>query len=488
MIYIYTDHPEFFNDLGDIVRLFCDTQEVVLAESEPRDGSFLSVSLKICDEKFKATAIFVNEDKRNEYTHLIDADYNDFLEKKRLIKRAIKLASFYAMKALFDTPLPWGALTGIRPTRLMRDMTLRYGFAEATRIMREDFCVEQNKLDLVNLINEIQLPTYEVNPENSIDVYVNIPFCKTKCLFCSFPSAVRTDKTDMDAYLSALYRDIEHGASLVEKNAYKTRAMYMGGGTPTVLTANELDRLLKFIKHAYGNNFSEITVEAGRPDTMDYEKLCVLRDNAVTRISINPQTMNENTLSLIGRTHSVPDIESAFHMARSFKFLINADIIAGLPGENLFAFKRTLYSVLELNPDNITVHTLALKRSSRLVEKLNDYPLPSAKDAMSMLDFAHAKLLTLGYLPYYMYRQKYMRGNLENVGYAKNGSISLYNIDIMEETTSIIAHGANAMSKRIFDAERRVERIPNPKDITAYIDKLEKTKELKNNLFMRRTV
>lgn len=230
-----------------------------------------------------------------------------------------------------------------------------------------------------------------------------------------------------------------------------------------------------------------MTVEAGRPDTITQEKLAVLRAAGVGRVSINPQSMNERTLRLIGRSHTPEEIKTAFHMAREAGFAsINMDVIAGLPGETEDDMRHTLDEIVRLAPDNLTVHTLALKRSSRLVEKLGEYPLPEAEVAEAMVTAGAEAAHALGMRPYYMYRQKYMRGNLENVGYALPGKECVYNIDMMEDTTSIMAHGAGAMTKCIYDAERRVERVPNPKDIATYIAKIDRLAEEKRRMYEMR--
>ena len=260
--------------------------------------------------------------------------------------------------------------------------------------------------------------------------------------------------------------------------------MYVGGGTPTVLTNDELDDLITYALECYGGFGTEFTVEAGRPDTIDTQKLLTLRRLGVGRISINPQTMNNDTLALIGRSHTADDISRAYFDARAVGFeSINADVIAGLPGESNSHMQKTMEAIAALKPDNLTVHTLALKRSSALMEHLTEYKLPEAAEVERMVETGARAASEMGMRPYYMYRQKYMRGNLENVGYSLPGRECIYNIDMMEETTSIMAHGAGAMSKRIFDAERRVERIPNPKDIATYINKLNVTATEKNKLF-----
>jgi oxygen-independent coproporphyrinogen-3 oxidase len=359
------------------------------------------------------------------------------------------------------------------------------GEENARRMMLFDFDVTEEKLALAAEILKVQDEMPILTSDKETGIYIGIPFCKTRCLYCSFASEVRGVKTDMAAYLDALKKDITFGTRLLSETSRTVRSMYIGGGTPTVLTAEELDGLLDFAHAAYGGFGHELTVEAGRPDTIDKEKLDVLKRHGVTRISINPQSMNDKTLALVGRSHSAEAIVRAFAMAREAGFSeINMDVIAGLPGENVSDFKNTLDAIKKLSPENLTVHTLAIKRSSLLKGKLEEYPLASAVAADKMVDAGRALAHELGIRPYYMYRQKYMRGNLENVGYAKPRTECIYNVDMMEETASILAHGAHAMTKRIFDAETRVERIPAPKDIKTYIEKIDVLNGVKRELFL----
>ena len=292
------------------------------------------------------------------YTH--PAVTGNALVEKRCRKRAVKIAAFRAMQAATGMELPWGSLTGIRPTRLLRELIAQEGEAEAMRMMREAFDVSSEKLALAAEIVRVQAPILESQTREDVDIYIGIPYCASRCLYCSFASAVRTKDTDMGAYLAALGRDIALGARIVQETGRKVRSMYLGGGTPTVLTAEELKRLLSDALSAYGGFGMELTVEAGRPDTITAEKLGVLRAAGVGRISINPQSMNASTLELIGRSHTPEAIRTAFYMARDAGFSsINMDVIAGLPGETEADMRRTLDAVAALAPYNLTVHTLA---------------------------------------------------------------------------------------------------------------------------------
>lgn len=481
MVSLYTNQPAFFADIADELRLFLVREEIVPAEEGQAQAS---VILEEQDGLWQVRARVRLDGREAVSAYSRPAVTGDALEEKRCRKRAVKIAAFRAMRTATGLELPWGSLTGIRPTRLLRELIEREGEAEAMRMMRAEFDVSEEKLALASEIVRVQAPVLQSQKKEDVDVYIGIPYCASRCLYCSFASAVRTEKTDMAAYLAALARDIAHGASIVRETGRRVRSMYLGGGTPTVLTAEELRRLLDFALCAYGGFGAELTVEAGRPDTITEEKLAVLRAAGAGRVSINPQSMNERTLRLIGRSHTPEEIVTAFRMARDAGFAsINMDVIAGLPGETEDDMRRTLAAVAALMPDNLTVHTLALKRSSRLVEKLEEYPLPEAEAAEAMVRRGAETARALGMRPYYMYRQKYMRGNLENVGYALPGLECVYNIDMMEDTTSIMAHGAGAMTKCIYDAERRLERVPNPKNIETYIAKVDRLAEEKRRLY-----
>lgn len=491
MVRLYTNRPGFFNDIAEEIRLFFPDPEVLPLEETgplaPGEGE-ASVILELGETwQAHAKAAYMQEGslRQAEYTYVHPPVAGNELVQKRYEKRCVKIAMFRALCRLFpEAKLPWGSLTGIRPTRLLRELVEGEGPEEAKRIMQEEFDVSLDKLRLCAEINAAQAPVLREQTPRDLDVYIGIPFCATRCLYCSFLSQVRGPKTDMAAYLTALQTDIRMGAALMREAGYTLRAMYVGGGTPTVLTRDELAQVLECALDAYGGYGRELTVEAGRPDTITREKLTLMRDLGVGRISINPQTMNEKTLVRIGRQHTPADIRACYAMAREIGFAsINMDLIAGLPGEGVADMARTLEEIQRMAPENLTVHTLAIKRSSGLKAHLAEYPLPAPQTVEQMVGMGRLTAARMGLIPYYMYRQKYMRGNLENVGYAKPGVICLYNVDMMEETTSILAHGAGAMSKRIFGGERRVERIPNPKDIETYIAKLATVNQQKRSLF-----
>lgn len=489
---ILTNQPEFLNEIAEEMRLFIACEEIerldclpIMDEGDTVLKLFLRTHEGVWYVDAECLQLQSGRVRMFNYEYSAPVRHETPLVEKRYRKRCVKIAAFRAMRGMFESYVPWGSLTGIRPTRLMRELISEHSIEQASRIMLEDFDVSSEKLELASNIVAAQLPIIGMQRKDDIDIYVGIPYCKTRCLYCSFASCVRTDKTDMRAYIDALKQDIKHGSEIVDRGGYRVRAVYVGGGTPTVLTADELRDVLEFTIDSYGGFGAELTVEAGRPDTIDLDKLRVIKDCGATRVSINPQTMCEKTLKLIGREHTPSEIFRAFNMARDAGIsVINADVIAGLPGENEDNMKHTMDKMALLAPENLTVHTLALKRASRLKERIAEYPLPDAETADNMVKICAQAARDMDMYPYYMYRQKYMRGNLENVGYTIAGAECIYNIDMMEETTNIMAHGAGAMSKRIFDSQRRVERIPNPKDIDTYILKLNRTAGDKRALFL----
>ena len=494
MVTLRTNRPGFFNDIAEEIRLFFDAVDILPSEdtctSTLQEGDALViVELDTGDDPWLASAsVTLYDGDKNmsaTYCYRHPAVQGGPLIQKRYEKRCAKIAVFRALRQIFpEALLPWGSLTGIRPTRLLRELIQVEGPREAQRMFLEEFDVAHDKLRLCEEINAAQEAVFQSQTTNDLDVYIGIPFCASRCLYCSFLSQVRGPKTDMGPYLAALKEDIRLGAVLMRESGHKLRAMYLGGGTPTVLTRDELADLLSYALEAYGGYGMELTVEAGRPDTITREKLVLMKELGVGRISINPQTMNAETLLRIGRSHTPADIKACYAMAREIGFSsINMDLIAGLPGESASDMARTLEEIKALAPENLTVHTLAIKRSSKLKERLAEFPLATPLEAEVMVEMGRQSAAAIGLMPYYMYRQKYMRGNLENVGYAKPDKICIYNVDMMEETTSILAHGAGAMSKRVFGGEHRVERIPNPKDIETYIAKLHTVDAQKRMLF-----
>lgn len=475
MVQLITNARGFFNDMTEEVRLFLGQTDILSYAPEAE----LKLYVVLYGGEARCLAMPAHVEKIVPVQPGADA-----LDVKRQQKRALKLCVYEVMQTVYPTATPWGSLTGIRPTKLFREIAGRQGEAEAKRAFRELFTVSPQKQSLVEEITDVQRPHIESVMSRSASIYLHIPFCRSRCLYCSFGAEVAKREGILSEYADHLILDIQKGAELLAEMGFQVRTFYFGGGTPTVLSAKDLDRVLTALDDAYGVIGHEFTVEAGRPDTITREKLRAMRDHGVTRISINPQTMNEKTLQTIGRFHTAADIAACFELAREEGFnCINMDLIAGLPGETVDDFARTLEKVCAFDPENLTVHTLAIKHSSRLKARLEEYPLPDGAAVEEMVRLGAGAARQMGMQPYYMYRQKYMRGNLENVGYSKPGTECVYNIDMMEETVSIMSHGAGAMTKRVYGVGERVERLASPKDVSTWYQKQEKLFMEKKRLF-----
>ncbi len=487
MVRLHTNKEEYWNDLCEIIRAYLGMAEIkAIPVFEDVEGYALSVVL-VQQNGYRAFAQGRKDGARFVASIPVKASMEDApLLLKRQEKRAMKIALFRVLRELEpDILLPWGSLTGIRPTKLLRELMEDIGEPEALRMFSEEFDVQPAKAALASKIVEIQQPILQSVRPDEVSLYVGIPYCRTRCLYCSFPSVVSGDKGVPDLYFDALLQELSLSAAIVREAGFAVRSTYIGGGTPTVLSANQLTRLLEHTKTCYGGFGMELTVEAGRPDSLHEEKLRALHAAGVKRISLNPQTMQHETLRRIGREHTPEELVAIYRVAREIGFQsINMDVIAGLPGESPAEFEDTLRQIETLKPDNLTVHTLAVKRSSRLKEQIETYPLPEPAAAERMVELGMEYARRMGMQPYYMYRQKYMRGNLENVGYAVPDKECIYNVDMMEEAVSIMAHGAGSMTKRVFlGRDLRVERLPAPKDIATYLNKLPAFLESKRALF-----
>ena len=399
------------------------------------------------------------------------------LEDRFSTKCALKTALYEVLSRRTGRQLPWGTLTGIRPTRLILDDLDRGKRPEEIRkYFTDTFLLSGEKLDLCMEIAQKEHQILRgVDHYGGWSLYLGIPFCPTTCLYCSFTSyPIEAWRGRADAYVDSLCAEIRQTASRQEGIPLHT--VYMGGGTPTALEPEQLRRILQTVRESFDRReLRELTVEAGRPDSITPEKLEAILEGGATRISINPQTMNDRTLRVIGRNHDSAMIRERFLLARSMGFQnINMDLIAGLPGESPEDMARTLEAVGELDPESITVHTLALKHSSRLHRQLEAYPLPDGDAVSEMLAMADRHCRDAGLGPYYMYRQKNMTGNFENTGYSKPGKECLYNILIMEERQTILGCGAGTSSKTALGLGRGVERTARTRDPELYIEQIRK--------------
>ena len=411
---------------------------------------------------------------------------------KKELHEAFKCTLYTKLSAQLNKTLPWGYLTGVRPSKIA--YTLLEKGADREQILEEftkKHLVSEKKAQLALQVAQTEKSILEkMDYKNGYSLYIGIPFCPTTCLYCSFTSySLAAYQSKVQPYLEALLKEMKYVSEAMRGRRLDT--VYFGGGTPTTLSAGQLDMLLTELERQFDlSACRELTVEAGRPDSITYEKLCVLKAHHVDRISINPQTMNQQTLDLIGRRHTVEQIEEAFALAgKAGLDNINMDMILGLPGENKEMVQHTLEKIKALAPESLTVHSLAIKRAAALNiwrEKYLDLQMDNSDEIVSMAaDYAHQ----MGHQPYYMYRQKNMAGNFENVGYSKPGLECIYNILIMEEKQTIIAMGAGASTKIVFQNETeggqagRIERIENVKNVTNYIQRIDEMIERKRKFF-----
>ena len=405
-------------------------------------------------------------------------------ETVRARRRALQQSYYLAATQLLDTVPPWGALAGVRPTKITTKHILEGGSEKsADRLLRDVYFVTADRRKLALDCTRSTVHAASLLEEKDISLYIGIPFCPTRCAYCSFVSRTVGKRTELlEPYLQALLREIRLTGELVAKSGCRVRTIYMGGGTPTTLSSQQMAVLMDTVKESFDlRHLLEYTVEGGRPDTLDLDKLRVIRTHGADRMSINPQTMVDAVLKQSARPHTSADVLRAYHQAVEAGFdAINMDLIAGLPGDDLAGFQHSLDTVAALRPANITVHTLALKKDADLFQRRQN--LPSAEEVTRMVSYASEKLRALGYEPYYLYRQKYMSGSFENVGWSLPGKDCLYNIYMMEEVHSIVSVGGGSISKRNMP-DGTLQRFPNPKFPEQYIDMIDTVLEKKKEMF-----
>ena len=405
-------------------------------------------------------------------------------ETVRLRRRILQQSYYLAAIQLLDRKPAWGALAGVRPTKITTKHLLEGGTpASADRLMRDVYYVTPERRQLAVDCSESTVKAVSLMDKDDLSVYVGIPFCPTRCSYCSFVSRTVGKKTELlDKYLAALEREIQVTARLMKESGKHLLTLYIGGGTPSILSTPQMIHLLDTLRESF--DFSrciEFTVEGGRPDTLDLEKLRAIREHGADRMSINPQTMEDSVLRACGRPHTGADVIRAYRQAEEAGFsAINMDLIAGLPTDNFDGFRRSLDAVASLNPANITVHTLALKKGADLFEKREG--LSTAEEVSRMVDYSNAALRNLSYKPYYLYRQKYMSGSFENVGWSREGLDCLYNIYMMEELHTIVSLGGGGMNK-VNLPDGTLQRFHNPKFPEQYIEMIDSVCRQKEELF-----
>ena len=470
MILIIDSHP-FRYEMEALCRMFLHGRELKIteeAEIPPKEdyiytaleGDEITVKAKIDGKYAEAKRTAENDHARN-----------------------MELAVFGVLTEILSIRPKWGVLTGIRPVKLamqLHDMGLSE--EEIRKKLKEERLVSDEKLDLLLTTMEHELEIRASSRPNSVSLYISIPFCPSRCSYCTFTShSVEKAAKLIPQYVELLCGELKDIAVLIDEIGLHLETVYMGGGTPTVLTAKQLDRVLSTVNESFDmTGVRELTVEAGRPDTITAEKLAVLKKNGVGRISINPQTMDDEVLAAIGRKHTAEDVKNAFALAKTFGFdSINMDLISGLPGDNMEKFRKTIAEVIAMNPDNITLHTLTVKHGANLAPMAQSVFAATA-DAMN--EYAYGEFAKAGYFPYYLYRQKGTVDNLENVGFCKPGKEGIYNIFIMDETHTILSAGAGGVTKMKAPYDKKIERIFNFKYPYEYIERFELMNERKEQV------
>ncbi len=460
------------------MQLFPDEPSEFVTQDFAGDGTVSSLSRG--KKYLTATAKVTKGGKTGFAARRIPLTQADVRTTRRILQQSYYLA---AVKVLGTVP-PWGALSGVRPTKLSTKCMLEGGTEkDAARLLEKTYFVTPERSRLCVDASKHTLEAAKLLEPGDLSVYIGIPFCPTRCSYCSFVSeSIERFGAFLPPYLEALHREIAYTGRLLAGSGYHIRSLYMGGGTPTTLSSAQMKDLLTAINDSF--DFSrclEFTVEGGRPDTLDEEKLRVIHDGGVTRISINPQTMADDVLQAVGRKHTSAQTLEAFHQARAVGFEdINMDLIAGLPGDTPEKFAASLSQVLSLNPSNVTVHTLALKKGANLFQ--NRTALPSNEEVSQMLSGAETSLRKQGFEPYYLYRQKYMSGSFENTGWCRPGFTGWYNIYMMEELHTILSLGGGGMNKINLPAGQ-LERFHNPKSPQDYIARIDTILHQKDEIF-----
>lgn len=452
-----TNCESLYEEIMLVIRSFDVEEEDFTHYFSCSGGKFFN-SIEYCNEFY---------DYEEEYK----AD-ND-LQFKRLAKRSVKLAFYKTISKVKGCSLPWGALTGIRPTKLAYT---EISEGRDFKPLFEKSDVSKENIELVSRVLNAQKGYYKKGGQ---DLYVSLPFCPTKCSYCSFiTSPIEKTRIYVEKYVENVIRELK----FVKPFLTDLCSIYIGGGTPFVLENSELTRIYAEVNELFDKK-CEYTVEAGRPDVFTDKKLQSAKSGGVTRLCVNPQTFNDETLKKIGRKHTAAQTLKAYETAKKYGFDINLDLIAGLADETVKDFENSLKVAVSLNPENITVHTLSLKSGSKLKEEIKKL---NVRGINEMIALSREMLTAAGYEPYYLYRQKYQAGGLENVGWTKPEKACVYNVDVMEEISSNIAVGANSISKRYFSDDDRIERYATPKDIPTYLEKTELIIEKRNKLFAKR--
>ena len=461
----------FRYEIEKLIRIFLPFEKIAFFDSVVPDDNTVITEIKTIGKDIYAFAELNIKDKKYSDKCLISKDTDD-LEQEKELRLAICLYNCFTFASGYYPQ--WGILTGVRPAKLFSRLSGSMGSKNAEEYFRDSFKVSDKKIELCKKTRLGEEKIISLSKSNSFSLYISIPFCPTRCSYCSFVShSVEQAKKLIPKYVEKLCEEIALTGKKARELNLRLETVYIGGGTPTTLSAEQIKTVMDTVKENFDlSDCLEYTVEAGRPDTITEDKLIAIKNGGATRISINPQTMNDSVLETIGRKHTSAQTVESFKLARTLGFNnINMDLIAGLPSDTYDSFKETLDKVSKLNPESVTVHSLSMKRSSNLTIK-GDFPeIEIGKIASDMVDYANTFLIEKGIIPYYMYRQSKTVGNLENVGYAKKGAECLYNVYIMDETHSIFACGASAVTKLREPGGNYIERIFNFKYPYEYIDR-----------------
>lgn len=487
MIYLEQNAEIYNNDIRAMLQAFFDNEKILSVKEDTRLSLLVVYSVGEKENNGRRVTFTLEDETGYNKSETIKVDFMD----KKAAKNPLKAVLYRMLSEYTGKTLPWGSLTGVRPTKIATEM-LEHGETEEAvhKVYTDTYLTIPQKADIcIEVAKREQELFRDFHYDEEYCIYIGIPFCPTRCLYCSFtsyPIAVYQDK--VEAYLQALYQEMQF---LAESEAYRNKrlvAIYVGGGTPSALSAGQLSALITKLRDTFSMQYvREFCVECGRPDSITMDKLMVLKEMGVERISINPQTMWDDTLNLIGRAHTVEQTKEAFGLARQAGFTnINMDMIVGLPGEDIENVRHTLSEIKKLSPDSLTVHSLAIKRAANLNMEMERYQGLIKGSTNEMLLAVDQCARELSLFPYYLYRQKNIPGKLENIGYAAKGKECIYNILIMEEKVDILAMGAGASSKFVFHDQNRIERVENVKNVDEYIKRIDEMIERKRKMFTQK--
>lgn len=488
MVYVYMDNYEYNHDIFELIRSFYPNRELENIKDLKEYSSGLLVYVKVYESEGDLTCkcelsmdnVLISKNVENLEEVSIKRS------RERSINIGVKKSIYKALIKASDSTHPWGVLTGIRPTKIVHYLIEKNTKSEEIAdILSKQYLLDDDKVNLLMETTERQKRFLHPRDSSKFSLYINIPFCPTKCIYCSFPTmSIKRQGYLVDTYVEHLIYEIRMIKELTKDKSVNT--VYIGGGTPTAIPVDSLKSIIEEVFICFGEaNIKEFTVEAGRPDTLTIDMLKMLKEMNVKRISINPQTMNNTTLKTIGRNHSFQDIIDSYREAQEIGFeVINMDLIVGLPGEGLEEINKTLKTIGDLSPENLTVHTLALKSGSVFKEQISEYNLENQRVIENMLDTVRAFAKENGYFPYYLYRQKNILGNFENIGYAKKDKECIYNISIMEEKETVIGAGVGATTKVYNPSNNKLKRSFNFRDINEYIKRFDEIIDKKRNVIL----